>query len=75
MVPRPDPCFLDECERLGFVYGVLRWRSRDGSRLYTWDGLHGEIEIFNSRGRHLGVGDAVTGTLIKPPVKGRKIDV
>jgi hypothetical protein len=75
MVPRPDPCFLDECERLGFVYGALRWRSRDGSRLYTWDGLHGEIEIFNSRGRHLGVVDAVTGMLTKPAVKGRKIDV
>lgn len=75
MAPKPDPCFLDECERLGFIYGALRWRNGDGSRLYTWDGLHGEIEIFDRRGRHLGAGDPVTGVLIKPPVKGRKIDV
>lgn len=74
-MPKPSPCFLDECEPLGFVYGEKRWRNRGGTRLYTWDALHSEIEVFNARGRHVGVCDAVTGVTIKPPVKGRKIDV
>lgn len=44
-------------------------------RIYTWDGLHGEIEVFNNRGRHLGVLEPVNGMLIKPAQKGRKINV
>lgn len=74
-VSKPDPSFLDECIRLGYVHGAQRWRSQCGAYLYTWDGLHGEIEAFTARGRHFGVLHAVTGALIKPAVKGRKIDV
>lgn len=73
--PRPSPCFLDELESFGARDGTRRWRSADGKRIYTWDATHGEIEVFNARGRHLGAADAVTGTLVKEPVKGRKIDV
>jgi hypothetical protein len=62
-------------DSLGAIGGQKRWRNRDGDRLYTWDSLHGEIEVFNVRGRHLGAIDAVTGDLIKDAVKGRKIDV
>jgi hypothetical protein len=47
----------------------------DGKTLYTWDGMHGEIEVFNRRGRHLGVIDAVTGAALKPARRGRRIDV
>lgn len=75
MVGKPTPCFLDACEALGFVYGARRWRSADGKRLYTWDELHGEIEVFTRRGIHLGAADAVTGVVFKQAVKGRKIDV
>jgi hypothetical protein len=53
----------------------MRWRSKDKQRYYTWDRLHGEIEAFNSRGRHLGALDAQTGVLIKDPRKDRRIDV
>jgi hypothetical protein len=60
---------------LGFIHGNLLWRSPDGKRYYTWDSLHGEIEVFNKRGRHLGAADAVTGRFIKAPVKGRSINV
>ena len=74
-VPIPRPSFLDTVDYLGFRSGERRWRSKCGGRLYTWDGLHGEIEVYNSRGRHLGVLDAVSGAQIKPAVKGRKIDV
>ena len=49
------------------------WRSPNRERYYTWDSLHGEIEVFTKRGSHLGALDAVTGALIKPPVKGRRI--
>lgn len=73
--PLPDPCFLDNCECLGAFSNQKRWRSPDKERLYTWDHLHGEIEVFNKRGYHLGAIDAVSGTLIKEPVKGRRIDV
>jgi len=46
-----------------------------GTLLYTWDGLHGEVEVFNTRGEHQGVVDAVTGSPLKPARKGRKIRV
>ncbi|MOA42620.1 Cytotoxic [compost metagenome] len=41
---------------------------------YTWDSLHGELEVFNKNGRHLGAACPQTGVLIKPPVKGRRIN-
>ena len=71
-VPRPSPCFLDTMVP---VKGRKRWRSPDGKRLYTWDARHGEIEVFDRRGFHWGVLDAITGRLLKPPSKGRRIDV
>jgi len=74
-IPRPSPSFLDDCESLGAPSGERRWRSAEGKRLYTWDALHGEIEVFNRRGHHLGVIDSVEGVMIKPAVKGRTIDV
>jgi hypothetical protein len=55
--------------------GQKRWRSADGERIYTWDALHGEIEVFNRRGFHLGSLDAVTGSLIKEAVRGRRIEI
>jgi len=60
---------------MGAFNGKRRWGSADGRRLYEWDDLHGEIEGYNKRGKHIGVLHAVTGTLIKPAVRGRTIDV
>ena len=37
--------------------------------------MPGEIEVYNKRGKHLGVVHAVTGEWIKDAVKGRAIDV
>lgn len=74
-VPIPTTSFLDKCELLGAFGGHRRWRSLDGKRLYTWDSLHGEIEVYNRRGRHLGAADALTGVLIKPARRERHIDV
>lgn len=72
--PIPKPCFLDNCFPLGAVNRVKRWRDSNGDRFYTWDSLHGEVEVFNKRGKHLGVMDP-QGNFIKEAVKGRKIDV
>ena len=73
-VPIPKPSFLDRCQYLGYVEGDRRWRGSKGM-LHTWDGRHGEIETYDSRGRHRYVADAITGQPIGPPVKGRRIRV
>jgi hypothetical protein len=71
----PKPCFLDNCESIGAFSGERRWRSHDGERIYTWDALHGEIEVFNKRGRHIAVLDKDGIPNGKGAVKGRSIDV
>ncbi len=73
--PRPSPCFLDQMLPLKAVGGQKRWRSPDGKRLYTWDSRHGEIEVYDKRGRHWAVVHAITGKPIKPAKKGRRINV
>ena len=73
--PIPHPSFLDGMEYFGTRGGERVWRYPDHQRYYTWDALHGEIEVFSKRGKHLGALDAATGTLIKPPVKGRSIAI
>jgi hypothetical protein len=47
----------------------------DGERLYEWDYTHGDVEVYNSQGKHLGSADPETGQMIKPPVPGRTIDL
>ena len=42
---------------------------------YEYDSTHGEIEVYNARGQHLGAMDAETGNITKPAVAGRRIDV
>lgn len=73
-VSRPRPCYLDRQIKVRRD-GVQRWRNKDGSRLYEWDDVHGEIEVYNRRGAHLGTLNAVTGQHEKAPIKGRRIDV
>jgi len=71
----PRPSFLDTCVYIKVIGDRKVWKSKDSKRFYTWDSLHGEIEVFNNRGRHLGSADAISGEFIKPPVKGRRLDV
>jgi len=47
----------------------------DGEKIYDWDHTHNDIEMYNSRGEHIGTIDPVTGTKIKDAVAGRKINV
>jgi RHS repeat-associated protein len=44
-------------------------------RFYEWDHTHGDIEVYNGRGEHLGSMDATTGEMIKPAVPGRTIKI
>lgn len=71
---RPRPSFLDQQVKLSRAGGP-RWRSADRERIYEWDSLHGHIEVYDRRGLHRGAADALTGELILPAVKGRRIDV
>lgn len=73
-VPRPKNGFLETQVRLR-RRGGPRWASPEGDRLWEWDELHGHIEGYNKRGRHIGVFDAYTGERVGDAIKGRKIDV
>ncbi|RGB40883.1 cytotoxic-domain-containing protein [Rhizophagus diaphanus] len=44
-------------------------------KYYEWDFTHKDIEVYDSNGKHLGSMDPVSGDMIKPPVKGRKIKI
>lgn len=70
--PLPESGFVDRLDRLK-RQGGKRWRDTTSGWLYEHDPLHGDLEVYNSRGRHLGSADPVTGELIKPPEKGRRI--
>lgn len=72
---KPSPCYLDSFEKFRLISSVQVWISGAGDRFYTWDSLHGEIEVFNKRGRHLGVLHASTGVVIKDAVHGRRINL
>lgn len=73
--PIPRPSILDAFEPLGFIAGERRWRSEDGQHLFTWDAHHGEVEVYDRRGRHLGAIDPITGAVLKDAVRGRWIEV
>ncbi len=49
----------------------LNGKSREYS---TWDYTHNDIEVFNSRGVHLGSRDPISGEMYKPAVKGRTLE-
>ncbi|MET3659164.1 colicin E3/pyocin S6 family cytotoxin [Sporosarcina psychrophila] len=74
MVILPKPSILDAFKVNRISGGRKVWQSDDG-RFFTWDSLHGEIEVYNKRGRHIAVLHPQTGEKIKDAVKGRKIDV
>lgn len=71
----PKPSYLDKCIYWKMIGERKVWRSADKKRCYTWDTLHGEIEVFSKRGIHMGSIHAVTGKGLKLPVKGRVLDV
>jgi len=73
--PIPKPSILDSYEYLGYQNNQKLWRSRNRKRYYTWDSMHGEVEVFDRRGYHLGSVDPRSGGTPKGADKGRRIDV
>lgn len=69
--PKPQGGFLDQFEFYKVIDGRKVYRGED--RYYSWDELHGEVEVFNRTGYHLGSVDAVSGERKKPAVRGRRI--
>jgi filamentous hemagglutinin len=41
-------------------------------RFYEWDYTHGDIEVYDRNGKHLGSMDPISGEMKKPPVVGRE---
>lgn len=70
----PKDCFLHRLEHK-VKNSQKIWTSFDRKRLYTWDYTHGDVEVFDSRGNHLGSADAISGSKTKRAVRGRKLDV
>ncbi len=69
----PKPSILDRCRAVGIERGRKIYKDDEEGIFYTWDSLHGELEVFNKRGRHIGVACPETGKIIKPAIRGRKI--
>lgn len=73
----PTNCFLRAggVEYVGVRDGYKVWRSRSEDRYYTWDSLHGEVEAYDKRGRHVAVLHAISGVRTGTAKPGRKINV
>lgn len=73
----PDDSFLRRLDLFGVRDGRRVWREGTGghARYYTWDRLHGEVEVFNGRGRHLGAAEALSGRIIKKARKDRRLNL
>ncbi len=50
-----------------------RWTDAKGKRIYEWDSRHGELEMYQSDGAHLGAFDPYTGEQREGPRKERSI--
>lgn len=70
-IPKPKPCYIDKYEFYKVICGRKVYRGK--GRYYSWDELHGEIEVFDKFGYHLGALDAVTGKKIKDADKSRRL--
>jgi RHS repeat-associated protein len=58
-------------------FGKYRTNGQSGKRkrFFGWDRTHGDIEVYDGRGQHLGSMDPDSGEMTKPPVPGRSIKV
>src|SRR5207249_1683457 len=44
-------------------------------RFFERDFTHGDLEVYDGEGRHLGSANPETGEMTKPPVPGRRITI
>ncbi|RJF83285.1 hypothetical protein D3877_00890 [Azospirillum cavernae] len=71
----PRPSILDDFDFHKVIDGRKVWKNREGTRYFSWDSLHGEVEMFDRRGYHLGSLDPNTGNPLKDAVRGRRLNV
>ncbi|MFC5315448.1 colicin E3/pyocin S6 family cytotoxin [Azospirillum rugosum] len=71
----PKPSILDGFDFHKVIDGRKVWKNQDGTRYYSWDALHGEVEMFDRRGYHLGSLHPEDGRPLKDPVRGRRLNV
>ena len=72
-LPIPKPSILDGFRVVGIEGGRKIFKDDSEGLFYSWDSMHGELEVFNKKGLHLGAACPQTGVIVKPPVKGRRI--
>jgi hypothetical protein len=73
MIPPPTAGYVEQLERINRQGTRKRWRDADG-RYLEWDSQHGEFEVYNKRGWHIGTRDC-DGNFKAEAKKGRYIDV
>lgn len=73
MAPKTLPGFKDS-EAVNNKSERKRWKLPDKTIL-EWDYQHGEVEMYDKRGRHLGAYDPNTGEKLKNAVLTRRIEV
>ena len=67
----------------GFWKGLKSFRGKTktnglsgkAKRFFEWDHTHGDVEVYDARGNHLGSANPDTGVMTKPAVPGRRITI
>lgn len=72
--PVPATPFINSLQSHRPIDGRRTWVDPVEKLIYQWDQYHGELEVYNRQGLHVGVVD-IHGTRIKRAVKGREINV
>jgi hypothetical protein len=80
-IPPPRTAYLDGFPgtflvkpKTAFTGGKRRrWKDADGM-IYEWDYLHGQIEKYSRRGRHLGDFEWPGGRQLGGPDRGRSVE-
>jgi hypothetical protein len=73
-IARPRPSIVDSYKKHKVEGGRQYYFDPNEQRYYSWDSLHGEFEVFDKRGNHLGSVCPKTGITLKPPVRGRRFN-
>jgi len=71
----PKGTILDNYIYYRVINGHKVWCKENKKRYFSWDSLHGEIEVFDLNGKHLGALNPFTGQKIKDAKKGRHLNV
>ncbi|MCC2608001.1 colicin E3/pyocin S6 family cytotoxin [Planctobacterium marinum] len=72
-IPIPKRGYITALSKIGIESGRILFKDELEGIFFTWDSLHGELEVFNKRGIHLGTVNAETGLWTGKAVKGRRI--